>query len=433
MARRIDELLAEYGESHQNPTNKAVHWVCVPVIVWTVLVGLHSLPFPAALGFVPGLDWMMVVLTLALVYYIRLSPALALGVAAYAAISLWLIHVYEAHVGLPIWQFAAGLFVLAWATSGINGWFYTGNYGVPWFDKQPVLAGHPVTSMFLVAAIVTGLLAGWLHFRIDYAGHTEVKNTRRNRVLASTPLLIVASIMVVLEVGSMAKGFAQRYPTYTVGKANVAALRAGLSDASCGMADDVLVEPDANAGTLQPVPGQTFGRYGPLGGENPVGFTPNGVSDDLTPPHPVVGNPGTPNSDASPDKPNVGIAFAAGTGGDLQKGVVLVGLAREHRFELQPVDLLLHPAEIALDLVQRGLVTLLLGQLREPHRIGEPLLECPLPVDGSRQPIALAHDRLCLLGVVPKLGILRQGAQLIQSWQCFIPVKDASAAKQGRL
>jgi arabinosyltransferase A len=29
------------------------------------------------------------------------------------------------------------LFVLAWATSGINGWFYVGNYGVPWFDRQP--------------------------------------------------------------------------------------------------------------------------------------------------------------------------------------------------------------------------------------------------------------------------------------------------------
>ena len=38
------------------------------------------------------------------------------------------------------------LFVLAWATSGINGWFYVGNYGVPWFDKQPVIAGLPVTD-----------------------------------------------------------------------------------------------------------------------------------------------------------------------------------------------------------------------------------------------------------------------------------------------
>ncbi|MGX9788667.1 arabinosyltransferase domain-containing protein [Mycobacterium sp. MMS18-G62] len=207
------------------------------------------------------------------------------------------------------------LFVLAWATSGINGWFYVGNYGVPWFDKQPVIAGSPVTTMFLVLAIATGLLAGWLHFRMDYAGHTEVANTRRNRVLASTPLLVVAVIMVVLEVGSMAKGAAQRYPVYTTAKANVNALASGLSKSSCAMADDVLVEPDTNAGLLQPVPGQRFGQFGPLGGENPVGFTPNGVSDTLEPPEPVTANPGTVNSPGSPNEPNIGIGFAAGTGG----------------------------------------------------------------------------------------------------------------------
>ncbi|HUO39493.1 MAG TPA: arabinosyltransferase domain-containing protein, partial [Mycobacterium sp.] len=171
------------------------------------------------------------------------------------------------------------LFVLAWATSGLNGWFYVGNYGVPWFDKQPVIASHPVTSMFLALAIATGLLAGWLHFRLDFTGKTEVKDNRRNRILASTPLLVVATIMVVLEVSSMLKGAAARYPLYTTAKANMAS---GLSKSSCAMADDVLVEPDANVGMLQPVPGQRFGPAGPLGGENPVGFTPNGVSDDLS-------------------------------------------------------------------------------------------------------------------------------------------------------
>ena len=207
------------------------------------------------------------------------------------------------------------LFVLAWATSGINGWFYVANYGVPWFDKQPVIAGIPVTTMFLGLAIVTGITAGWLHFRMDYAGHTEVANTRRNRVLASTPLLVVATIMVVLEVASMAKGAVGRYPAYTTGKANAAALASGLSSASCGMADDVLVEPDTNAGLLQPVPGQRFGPDGPLGGLDPQGFTPGGVSDSLEPPEPVTANPGTVNSDGSPNKPNVGIGFSAGTGG----------------------------------------------------------------------------------------------------------------------
>ena len=207
------------------------------------------------------------------------------------------------------------LFVLAWATSGINGWFYVGNYGVPWYDRQPVLLHQPVTTMFLALAILTGLLAGWLHFRIDYAGHTEVADTRRNRLLASTPLLVFSLIIVLLAVGSMTKGFVQRYPAYTNGKANLAALRSGLSADSCAMADDVLVEADANAGMLQPAPGQTWGRYGPLGGEKPIGFTPNGISDTLDPVAPFVANPGTVNSDGSPNKPNVGIGFSGGTGG----------------------------------------------------------------------------------------------------------------------
>ena len=207
------------------------------------------------------------------------------------------------------------LFVLAWATSGINGWFYVGNYGVPWYDRQPVLLHRPVTSMFLALAVISGLIAGWLHFRMDYVGHTQVKDTRRNRALAATPLLVFSLIMVLLSVGSMAKGFAGRYPAYTTGKANLAALRSGLSGYSCAMADDVLVEADTNAGILQPAPGQSWGRYGPLGGQNPVGFTPNGMSDTLEPVTPFVANPGTVNSDGSPNKPNVGIGFTGGTGG----------------------------------------------------------------------------------------------------------------------
>ena len=50
------------------------------------------------------------------------------------------------------------------------------------------------------------------------------------------------------------------------------------------MADDVLVEPDTNAGLLQPVPGQTLrASTARSAATNPVGFTPNGVSDALEP------------------------------------------------------------------------------------------------------------------------------------------------------
>ena len=30
--RSAQDWLDEYSESHQNPVNKAVHWICVPLI-----------------------------------------------------------------------------------------------------------------------------------------------------------------------------------------------------------------------------------------------------------------------------------------------------------------------------------------------------------------------------------------------------------------
>ena len=39
--RTIDEWLTLYGRDHQNPTNKLIHWICVPVILFTVFEGRY--------------------------------------------------------------------------------------------------------------------------------------------------------------------------------------------------------------------------------------------------------------------------------------------------------------------------------------------------------------------------------------------------------
>ena len=109
--RPIDRLLAEYGESHQNETNKAVHWVCVPVIVWTVIALLWALPDPVAIPFV---NWATLLLALSLAYYVWLSPPLAVGFAIYAAICVAVILAYEAATAFPLWQAALIVFVVAW-------------------------------------------------------------------------------------------------------------------------------------------------------------------------------------------------------------------------------------------------------------------------------------------------------------------------------
>ena len=113
--REVDALLAEYGESHVNPVNKAIHWICVPVIVWTVVALIWSIPFPLEIGsgIVP-LNWAVVALILAQIYYFRLSRRLGSGLLLYNLAMLWLTAVVEANSPWPLWQVAVAAFVLAW-------------------------------------------------------------------------------------------------------------------------------------------------------------------------------------------------------------------------------------------------------------------------------------------------------------------------------
>ncbi|HBZ44327.1 MAG TPA: hypothetical protein DEO85_09800 [Maritimibacter sp.] len=106
--RKVDALLSEYGESHQDPTNKKVHWVCVPIIFLCVMALIYAIP-PVA-----GVNLLWPVAIAALVYYAFLSLPLALGFVVVLGIGYVLIQALETVVPLPIWATALILFVLAW-------------------------------------------------------------------------------------------------------------------------------------------------------------------------------------------------------------------------------------------------------------------------------------------------------------------------------
>ena len=44
--KSIEQWIEEYGESHQNSTNKAIHWICVPLIMLSLLALISIIPFP---------------------------------------------------------------------------------------------------------------------------------------------------------------------------------------------------------------------------------------------------------------------------------------------------------------------------------------------------------------------------------------------------
>ena len=75
--RPIDQLLETYGESHKNATNKLIHWVCVPAIMFSLLTLLFAIPFFVERSL--WANWAFVLLVGAWIYYARLSMTMLIG------------------------------------------------------------------------------------------------------------------------------------------------------------------------------------------------------------------------------------------------------------------------------------------------------------------------------------------------------------------
>ena len=112
--KTINQWLAEYGESHQNPTNKVVHWICVPLIFFSVVGLLFSIKLPFfILGDMQG-NVALVVLVLTLIYYFTLSKSLTVGLLLFISLCVYLCYLIEQSGFVPLWQVSVTIFVLAW-------------------------------------------------------------------------------------------------------------------------------------------------------------------------------------------------------------------------------------------------------------------------------------------------------------------------------
>ncbi|MGJ9417148.1 DUF962 domain-containing protein [Massilia sp. CMS3.1] len=100
-SRHIHALLAEYSESHRNPTNELIHFVCVPLIVFSLLGILWSLHPVLALAAVGGAMW----------YYLQLSKPFAIGMLA---MSLLMLAILAAMPPMTVLPLSIAVFVVSW-------------------------------------------------------------------------------------------------------------------------------------------------------------------------------------------------------------------------------------------------------------------------------------------------------------------------------
>lgn len=112
--RSIHDWFASYSADHKSPANRAIHWLCVPAIVWAVAAMLWVIPVPAMIGR-QGL-WAAAAMLAAFVYYQRLSRPIALAMALVFIITALLCEGLLRLLGDSglLWL-AVAVFVLAWA------------------------------------------------------------------------------------------------------------------------------------------------------------------------------------------------------------------------------------------------------------------------------------------------------------------------------
>jgi uncharacterized membrane protein YGL010W len=98
--RKVDQLLAHYGESHQNPRNELIHFIAIPLIMLSLVGMMFALHPYVAYAFVAA----------SMVYYARLSVVFLITMAV---LSVGFIGVIFA-MGPLVLPVCIAIFVGAW-------------------------------------------------------------------------------------------------------------------------------------------------------------------------------------------------------------------------------------------------------------------------------------------------------------------------------
>ncbi|MCF6280309.1 MAG: DUF962 domain-containing protein [Flavobacteriaceae bacterium] len=115
--RTLNQWFDEYAESHQNKTNQALHYICVPAIFFSIVGMLMSIPT----DFITNLfglnnpyleNWGTVTLVLLLIFYLRLSFGMFLKMLVFSIICIVLNYFLGQKV--PLLYTSLTIFVIAW-------------------------------------------------------------------------------------------------------------------------------------------------------------------------------------------------------------------------------------------------------------------------------------------------------------------------------
>lgn len=114
--RKIDLLFAEYAESHQNKTNKLIHWICVPLIFWTIIGFISIIPSPQIFIQYFGMISVVSIIAIVLVsiFYFRLSWRIALIMIFVMLLMEHFVYAINVQFERKSWILFLSIFIITW-------------------------------------------------------------------------------------------------------------------------------------------------------------------------------------------------------------------------------------------------------------------------------------------------------------------------------
>ena len=114
--RKIDQLFEEYAESHQNQTNKFIHWICVPLIFFTIVGFISLIPAPHFCAPYFGCISIasIVALFLVTIFYFTLSWRISLIMLLIMLLMEHFAYAINVHFKENSWIIYLSIFVITW-------------------------------------------------------------------------------------------------------------------------------------------------------------------------------------------------------------------------------------------------------------------------------------------------------------------------------
>ncbi|HEV7974710.1 arabinosyltransferase domain-containing protein [Amycolatopsis sp.] len=149
--------------------------------------------------------------------------------------------------------FLAGLLVVAaLAATGPNAYWFVSKLGVPWADEAPKIGPVSLSTILLIGAGISTIVAFVENVRAQRPGQENGTQERRGRALklGSVSLVTVCGLVAGGEFVSMAMAIHQQSGSYSLGAANIE----HVLGKSCNLSDHVMVERDPITSMLRPLP-----------------------------------------------------------------------------------------------------------------------------------------------------------------------------------